>query len=75
MGTFNPAPIDKYGDRPGARAARARKERSADDRLEEGLKETFPASDPVSVVRPAQSVHDRAPRQTPRHRRRGPSPR
>ena len=33
--------------------------RRLDDALEEGLKETFPASDPVNVVQPAPSKGDR----------------
>ena len=33
--------------------------RRLDDALEEGLKETFPASDPVNVVQPAPSKADR----------------
>jgi hypothetical protein len=34
---------------------RRREERS----LEEGLEDTFPASDPVSVTQPPRSVHDK----------------
>jgi len=33
--------------------------RRLDDALEQGLKETFPASDPVSVTQPAPSKGDR----------------
>ena len=33
--------------------------RRLDDALEKGLKETFPASDPVNVVQPAPSKADR----------------
>jgi len=33
--------------------------RRLDDALEEGLKETFPASDPVNVIQPAPSKGDR----------------
>ena len=33
--------------------------RRLDDALEEGLKETFPASDPVNVTQPAPSKGDR----------------
>ena len=32
--------------------------RRLDDALEEGLKETFPASDPVNVIQPAPSKGD-----------------
>jgi hypothetical protein len=34
--------------------------RKLDRALDEGLRETFPASDPVSVVQPAASKHDKA---------------
>jgi hypothetical protein len=30
-----------------------------DDALEVGLEETFPGSDPVSVIQPPRSLHDR----------------
>jgi hypothetical protein len=33
--------------------------RELDDALEEGLEETFPASDPVNVTQPAPSKGDR----------------
>ena len=33
--------------------------RRLDDALEEGLEETFPASDPVSITQPAPSKGDR----------------
>jgi hypothetical protein len=33
--------------------------RRLDDALEEGLKETFPASDPVNIIQPAPSKGDR----------------
>jgi hypothetical protein len=34
----------------------------ADKSLEEGLEDTFPASDPVNVTQPAKSPEDRKPR-------------
>jgi len=38
----------------------ARKEKKKlDEALEEGLEETFPASDPVNVTQPPKSVPDR----------------
>lgn len=42
---FDPAPYDKYAESP-KETARVRKE------LDEGLEDTFPASDPVSVTQP-----------------------
>jgi hypothetical protein len=52
---FNPAPHDKLAEDPRA-AVRADRETHA--RLEAGLIETFPASDPVSAAQPAPSKHD-----------------
>ena len=47
---FNPAPHDRHADDPNE-AARADAELHA--RLEAGLIDTFPASDPVSAAQPA----------------------
>jgi hypothetical protein len=49
---FNPAPHDKHADDP-RKAARADQEMHA--RLEAGLIDTFPASDPVSATQPSPS--------------------
>ena len=46
------APVD-------AALADREEKRRLDDALEEGLKETFPASDPVNVTQPAPSKGDR----------------
>ena len=40
--------------------ADAERRRKLDEALDEGLRETFPGSDPVSVVQPALSKYDRA---------------
>ncbi len=53
---FDPAPPDKLAEDP-RKAARA--DREMHSRLEAGLVETFPASDPVSAAQPAPSKHDR----------------
>jgi len=53
---FDPAPHDKHADDP-AKAAKADAEMHA--RLEAGLMETFPASDPVSAAQPAKTRHER----------------
>jgi len=53
---FNPAPHDKHADDV-REAARADAEMHA--RLEAGLIDSFPASDPVSAAQPASSRHDR----------------
>ena len=57
--TFNPAPHDKH-------AADMREAQRLDQelhaKLETGLVDTFPASDPVSAAQPAPTRHDRRPR-------------
>jgi hypothetical protein len=52
---FDPAPIDKNAAYP-QEAAAVDLEKHA--KLEAGLIDTFPASDPVSATEPAQSKHD-----------------
>jgi len=52
---FNPAPHDRHAIDPNE-AARADAEMHA--RLEAGLIDSFPASDPVSHAQPAPSRHD-----------------
>ena len=52
---FDPAAHDKHADDP-RQAAKADLETHA--RLEAGLIDTFPASDPVSAAQPAPSKHD-----------------
>jgi hypothetical protein len=53
---FNPAPHDKHAaDRREAALA----DLDAQVRLEAGLIDSFPASDPVSAAQPASSKHDR----------------
>lgn len=52
---FDPAPTDKH--------AESQKQATAADKaqhktLDEGLRDTFPASDPVSAVQPAKSKAD-----------------
>jgi cell division septation protein DedD len=55
---FDPAPHDKHAVDP-AEAARHDAEMHA--RLETGLMDTFPASDPVSAAQPAKTRHERHP--------------
>jgi len=52
---FNPAPHDPHAADP-EEAARADTEMHA--RLEAGLIDSFPASDPVSAAQPAPTRHD-----------------
>ena len=49
---FNPTPTDKHADTPKERAAA---DKTADDELKKGLKDSFPASDPPSNTQPAKS--------------------
>ncbi|SFL55067.1 hypothetical protein SAMN03159423_2416 [Bradyrhizobium sp. NFR13] len=52
---FDPAPHDKYA--VGVKEA-ARADRKTSEELKTGLKDTFPASDPVSATQPDRSKHD-----------------
>jgi hypothetical protein len=52
---FNPAPHDKHAESP-REAAKA--DRDMHHKLEAGLVDSFPASDPVSVAQPAPSKPD-----------------
>ncbi|NOJ42114.1 hypothetical protein [Bradyrhizobium australiense] len=52
---FNPAAHDKHADDP--REAR-KADREIHEKLETGLVDTFPASDPVSAAQPAPSKAD-----------------
>ena len=57
MTKFNPAPKDVHADKnPGSGEAQTGK--PVDKLLDQGLKETFPGSDPVNVTQPAPSKHD-----------------
>lgn len=52
---FNPAPHDKHAADPRKDAAA---DRETHDKLDAGLIDTFPASDPVSAAQPAPSKAD-----------------
>jgi hypothetical protein len=52
---FNPAPHDKHAVDPSDAAL---SDGDAHTRLEAGLIDSFPASDPVSATQPARSKHD-----------------
>lgn len=52
---FNPAAHDKHADDP-RDAAKA--DRDMHEKLEAGLVDSFPASDPVSAAQPARSKPD-----------------
>ena len=52
MSKFNPAPKDVHADKIG----KQHKPRTdADESLQQGLEDTFPASDPVNLTQPAPS--------------------
>ena len=53
---FDPAAHDKHAADP-REASQA--DREIHERLEAGLVDSFPASDPVSAAQPAPSKHDR----------------
>jgi hypothetical protein len=52
---------DRRAERPRDGRQRSEDERRErlDDALERGLEDTFPGSDPVSVIQPPPSVYDR----------------
>jgi hypothetical protein len=52
---FDPAPHDKHAADPREAALADRKTHA---KLEAGLVDSFPASDPVSAAQPAPSKHD-----------------
>ena len=52
---FNPAPTDKHAADP-KEAVKA--DKATHNELQKGLKDSFPASDPVSAAQPAPSKHD-----------------
>ena len=52
---FNPAPHDKHAANPSAALAA---DRETHAKLETGLMDSFPASDPVSAAQPARSKSD-----------------
>jgi hypothetical protein len=50
---------DSYGAEEGKAARAEKRKRSLDDKLDEGLEETFPGSDPVSITQPPPNAHDK----------------
>jgi hypothetical protein len=50
---FNPAPTDKHAADP---KQEMRSDKKQDDELERGLKDSFPASDPVSSTQPTKAA-------------------
>jgi hypothetical protein len=60
---FDPAPHDKHAENP---HAAAREDRRAKKELDKGLRDTFPASDPVSVTQPSTTRKSDEARKEPR---------
>jgi hypothetical protein len=52
---FNPAPVDKHAEDPKKAIQR---DKDSNSKLERGLEESFPASDPVSVTQPSKTKSD-----------------
>jgi len=52
---FNPSPTDKHAEDPKRSLQQDNKE---DDELEKGLKDSFPASDPVSSTQASKATPD-----------------
>jgi hypothetical protein len=52
---FDPAPADKHAEKASVKKPRGSSDR---DELEKGLKESFPASDPVSSTQPKKTLID-----------------
>jgi hypothetical protein len=52
---FDPAPADKHAEKG---VVKKRRGTSEHDELDEALKESFPASDPVSSAQPKKPMND-----------------
>ena len=58
----HPSSRDPHSAQDGEAARAEQRKKSLDDKLEEGLEETFPASDPVSIVQPPPTAYDKRAR-------------
>ena len=56
------ADIDRKRRQEAREKERDESRHRADKSLEEGLEDTFPASDPINVTQPAKSPEDRRPK-------------
>ena len=50
---------DSHGADEGKTARAEKRKKSLDDKLEQGLEETFPGSDPVSITQPPHNARDK----------------
>jgi hypothetical protein len=53
---------DDHRSRSDKEAAKAAQKEKLDDKLDKALEESFPGSDPISIVQPPQSTHDKPKR-------------
>jgi hypothetical protein len=50
---------DRHAAEEGKAARAEKRKKSLDDKLDQGLEETFPGSDPVSITQPPPNAHDK----------------
>jgi hypothetical protein len=53
---------DSHGAEEGKTARTEKRKKSLDDKLDQGLEETFPGSDPVSITQPPPNARDKRDR-------------
>ena len=58
-GTHPGTAHDSHGAEEGKAARAEKRKKSLDDKLEQGLEETFPGSDPVSITQPPPNARDK----------------
>jgi hypothetical protein len=55
-------PATAHGAEEGKAARAEKRKKSLDDKLDQGLEETFPGSDPVSITQPPPNARDKRDR-------------
>ena len=53
---------DRHAAEEGKAARAEKRKKSLDDKLDQGLEETFPGSDPVSITQPPPNARDKRAR-------------
>lgn len=61
-GTVTQAEIENKRRQETREEAKAAERRKVESSLEEGLEDSFPASDPINVTQPAPSILDKKPK-------------
>jgi hypothetical protein len=61
-GTHPKTAHDSRGADEGKAARTEKRKKTLDDKLEQGLEETFPGSDPVSITQPPATARDKRER-------------